>query len=217
MKNKIFFTVILLLLIPIIYLASIWSSLPTTVAIHFSLQGEADRYGSKNEVIIPIAILSLVAIIVFSLLSNVHRIAPKMASIENKNRMEKISLSIVAFIVVIQCWLIYIIQKSEFIFSIKFVLIAVWLLFAIIGNYMPNMKPNYVAGFRLPWALKNEDNWRKTHHIAGRLWFGGGLLSAVLCFLLPFKFAVISSILIFSVLILWPTIYSYRLYKKTKC
>jgi len=217
MKNKIFFTVILLLLIPIIYLASIWSSLPATVPLHFNLHGEADRYGSKNEVIIPIAILSLVAIIVFSLLSNVHRIAPKMASIENKNRMEKISLSIVAFMAVIQCWLIYIIQKSEFIFSIKFVLIAVWLLFAVIGNYMPNMKPNYVAGFRLPWALKNEDNWRKTHHIAGRLWFGGGLLSAVLCFLLPFKFAVISSILIFSVLILWPTIYSYRLYKKTKC
>ncbi len=138
-----------------------------------------------------------------------------MASAENKYRMQKISLFIVAFMVAVQCWILYITQKSELVFSLKFILIAVWLLFAIIGNYMPNMKPNYVAGFRLPWALKNEDNWRKTHHIAGRLWFGGGLLSAVLCFLLPFKFAVISSILIFSVLILWPTIYSYQLYKKT--
>ena len=215
MKNKIFFIVILLLLIPVIYLASIWSSLPATVPMRFTLQGEVDRYGNKNEVIVLVAMLSIVAFLVFILLSNVHRIAPKMASAENKNRMQKISLFIVAFMVAVQCWILYITQKSEFIFSIKFVLIAVWLLFAIIGNYMPNMKPNYVAGFRLPWALKNEDNWRKTHHIAGRLWFGGGLLSAVLCFLLPFKFAVISSILIFSVLILWPTIYSYQLYKKT--
>ncbi len=215
MKNKIFFIVILLLLIPVIYLASIWSSLPATVPMRFTLQGEVDRYGNKNEVIVLVAMLSLVALLVFILLSNVHRIAPKMASAENKNRMQKISLFIVAFMVAVQCWILYITQKSELVFSLKFILIAVWLLFAIIGNYMPNMKPNYVAGFRLPWALKNEDNWRKTHHIAGRLWFGGGLLSAVLCFLLPFKFAVISSILIFSVLILWPTIYSYQLHKKT--
>ncbi len=81
---------------------------------------------------------------------------------------------------------------------------------------MPNMKPNYVAGFRLPWTLKNEDNWRRTHHIAGRLWFGGGLLSAMLFLLLPFKFAVISVIILFSILVLLPAIYSYRLYKKTK-
>ncbi len=215
MKNKIFFIVILLLLIPVIYLASIWSSLPATVPMRFTLQGEVDRYGNKNEVIVLVAMLSLVALLVFILLSNVHRIAPKMASAENKNRMQKISLFIVAFMVAVQCWILYITQKSELVFSLKFILIAVWLLFAIIGNYMPNMKPNYVAGFRLPWALKNEDNWRKTHHIAGRLWFGGGLLSAVLCLLLPFKFAVISSILIFSVLILWPTIYSYQLHKKT--
>jgi uncharacterized membrane protein len=78
------------------------------------------------------------------------------------------------------------------------------------------MKPNYVAGFRLPWTLKNEDNWRRTHHIAGRLWFGGGLLGALLFLLLSFKFAVISVIVLFSILVLWPAIYSYRLYKKTK-
>lgn len=216
MKNKIFFIVILLLLIPVIYLASIWSSIPATVPMHFNLQGEADRYGNKNEVIIPIAILSIVALFVFLLLSNAHRIAPKMASAENENRMQKISLFIVAFMVVVQCWLLYIIQKNELVFPIKFILIAVFLLFAVIGNYMPNMKPNYVAGFRLPWTLKNEDNWRRTHHIAGRLWFGGGLLGALLFLLLSFKFAVISVIVLFSILVLWPVIYSYRLYKKTK-
>jgi uncharacterized membrane protein len=216
MKNKILFIVMLLLLIPIIYLAVIWNSLPATVPMHFNLQGEADRYGSKNEVIAFTATLSLVAIIVFLLLSNAHRIAPKMASTENKNRMQKIALFIVAFMVVVQCWLLYVTQKGELVFSIKFILIAMCLLFAIIGNYMPNMKPNYVAGFRLPWTLKNEDNWRRTHHIAGRLWFGGGLLGALLFLLLSFKFAVISVIVLFSILILLPAIYSYRLYKKTK-
>jgi len=216
MKNKIFLIVILLMLIPVIYLASIWNSLPATLPMHFDLQGQPDRYGNKSEVIILIAVLSLVAILVFFLLSYVHRFAPKMASVENKDRMQKIAVFIVAFIVVVECWLLYVIQKGELAFSIKFILIAVCLLFAVIGNYMPNMKPNYVAGFRLPWTLKNEDNWRRTHHIAGRLWFGGGLLSAMLFLLLPFKFAVISVIILFSILVLLPAIYSYRLYKKTK-
>ena len=216
MKNKTFFSVTLLLLIPVIYLASIWSTLPANVPMHFNMQGEADRYGNKNEVIILISMLSIVALLVFLLLSNAHRIVPRMASIENKNRMQKISLFIVAFIAVIQCWLLYIMQKSKLVFSMKFILIAVCLLFAAIGNYMPNMKPNYIAGFRLPWTLKNEDNWRRTHHVAGRLWFGGGLLSAMLCLLLPFKFAVISLIILFSILVLLPAIYSYQLYKKTK-
>ncbi len=184
--------------------------------MHFNLQGQPDRYGEKKEIIPLITLLSFVALLVFLLLSNVHRIAPKKASAENKNRMQKIALSIVAFMVVVQCWLLYIIQNSEVAFSIKFILIAVCLLFAIIGNYMPNMKPNYIAGFRLPWTLNNEDNWRKTHHIAGRLWFGGGLLSAALCLLLPFKFAVISIIILFAILVFIPAIYSYRLYKKTK-
>jgi multisubunit Na+/H+ antiporter MnhC subunit len=50
--------------------------------------------------------------------------------------MQKLALATVAFMVIIECWLLYIIKHGEILFSIKFVLIAVSLLFAIIGNYM---------------------------------------------------------------------------------
>ncbi len=81
---------------------------------------------------------------------------------------------------------------------------------------MPNLKPNYFAGFRLPWTLENEDNWRKTHHLAGRFWFGGGLLSALLFLVLPYKTAFIFFIVLMLIIIFIPGVYSYQLFKKSK-
>jgi len=90
----------------------------------------------------------------------------------------------------------------------------VGLLFAVVGNYMYNIKPNYFAGIRLPWTLENEDNWKKTHMLAGKLWFAGGLLVALTALFLPDKIALIFTFSIIILLTIIPTVYSYRLYKK---
>jgi uncharacterized membrane protein len=87
-------------------------------------------------------------------------------------------------------------------------------LFALIGNNMYNLKPNYFAGMRLPWTLENEDNWRATHHLAGRLWFFGGFLIALMALVLNEQWAIYSTFIIVSVLVLIPVIYSYRYYRK---
>jgi len=82
------------------------------------------------------------------------------------------------------------------------------------GNYMHTIKPNYFAGLRLPWTLNNEDNWRKTHLLAGKLWFIGGLVIAILCLVVPGTAAIVLFFIATIVLILVPVIYSYRLYKQ---
>ncbi len=214
MKNKII-VVTVLMLVPIIYLLVIWNNLPPILPMHFNLRGDVDRYGSKTAVVVMIAILTGVSGIIFLLFSYIHRLNPKMAPRDNKDRMQKIGVAVVAFMVIIQCWTLYTIQKGELALSIKFVLIAVGLLFAVIGNYMPNLKPNYVAGFRLPWTLHNENNWKRTHDIAGKLWFFGGIIAAFLCIIFPFKLAIFAMIILLLVLIIVPAVYSYKLYKQT--
>ncbi|MEO8711656.1 MAG: SdpI family protein, partial [Parafilimonas sp.] len=97
--------------------------------------------------------------------------------------------------------------------TMKFVFIAAGLLFALLGNNMYNMQPNYFAGIRLPWTLESEDNWRKTHHLAGRLWFFGGLLFAIIVLFLNNKWAGYSGAVILAILILIPVFYSYKLYR----
>ena len=78
------------------------------------------------------------------------------------------------------------------------------------------MKPNYFAGFRLPWTLENAENWKKTHQLSGKLWFAGGLLIAVTCLFLPSLPAMIVFFAVMMVLVVIPCVYSYRLFKKQK-
>ncbi|MDP9040747.1 MAG: SdpI family protein, partial [Bacteroidota bacterium] len=101
-------------------------------------------------------------------------------------------------------------------FSSRFILAGAGLLFAFIGNYMHNIKPNYFAGFRLPWTLENEENWKKTHALAGKLWFVGGIFISVICLLLPPKPSIAAFYTIMIVITLIPCVYSYRLYRKQK-
>ena len=98
--------------------------------------------------------------------------------------------------------------------SMRYIFAGVGLLLCLIGNYMHTIKPNYFAGLRLPWTLNNEDNWRKTHLLAGKLWFIGGLATAILCLLVPDTVAIVLFFIATIVLVLVPVIYSYRLYRK---
>lgn len=52
---------------------------------------------------------------------------------------------------------------------------AIGVLFVVLGNYTPKTQQNWVAGIRLPWTLKDADNWRVTHRWAGRLMMIAGL------------------------------------------
>lgn len=81
----------------------------------------------------------------------------------------------------------------------------------LIGNYLPKTKQSYTLGIKLPWTLYDEENWNKTHRLAGFLWVGCGLLILISSlfswrnYVLP-----ISMILMIAV----PTVYSYWIYKK---
>jgi uncharacterized membrane protein len=205
-----------IIVLPAVYLAVIWKYLPEKIAMHFDLRGNADRFGSKHELLTAIIILTVMNAAVFLLLTNIYRIDPKKYAAENKSRLTKIGFTISVFLSAVLCLIIYTAYRGSFKFNMGFIFAGVGLLFAFIGNYMHNIKPNYFAGFRLPWTLENEENWRKTHLLAGKLWFGGGLFLAVVCLLLP---PVVSIIVFFAVMLtitIIPAVYSYRLYKQQK-
>lgn len=88
------------------------------------------------------------------------------------------------------------------------------LVFIIIGNYLPKMSQSYTVGIKLPWTLADEENWDKTHRMAGYLWVVGGILILIGAFL-PIRIYSTTAIIILMVLV--PTVYSYLLWvKKTK-
>jgi uncharacterized membrane protein len=51
----------------------------------------------------------------------------------------------------------------------RMVLFGIGLLFAVLGNYLPKTRFNYVMGIRSPWTLASEEVWDRTHRFSGPL------------------------------------------------
>jgi uncharacterized membrane protein len=199
-------------LLPIVYLAIIWKTLPQMVPVHFNSKMEPDRMGDKGELWIACGVLAGVSLAVYFLFQNIHRIDPKRKGRKPSANFIKLGFGIVVFIAAINFLLIQMSRQIMAIQNLLFPLLG--LLFAFIGNYMINIKPNYFAGIRLPWTLSDDENWRKTHQLGGKLWFAGGLLIAIVCFFLPTETAFIFFLIVMVIIIIIPVVYSYRFFKK---
>jgi uncharacterized membrane protein len=203
------------LLVPAIYLALAWEKIPAVVPMHYNLAGEPDRYGSKNELLLVLGIMTVVATGLYFLLVNINRIDPKKKyTKENLPRMRSLAFAVCIFISALSCFIIYTSMRPGGQFNSKFITAGVGLLFMVIGNYMYNIKPNYFAGIRLPWTLENENNWKQTHLLAGKIWFAGGLLIAAVALFISEKMMFILMFSVIALMVLIPVIYSYRLYQK---
>lgn len=78
---------------------------------------------------------------------------------------------------------------------------------------MPKTKQNYTFGIKLPWTLDNEENWNKTHRVAGFTMFLSGIL-----FILNGIFWLSGVVLAIAIVISSgiPIIYSAILYSKQR-
>ena len=75
--------------IPGIYLAIVWNKLPESIAMHFNLQGEPDRYGDKNELLGMTLLLIGINFILYILLNAITRFDPKKTAIKNKTGIRR--------------------------------------------------------------------------------------------------------------------------------
>ena len=99
-------------------------------------------------------------------------------------------------------------------FSGKWVLILILLFLAFMGNYMKNIKSNFFIGIRTPWTLDNKEVWKKTHELAGKVWFYTGLIVAIVLLFLPEKLMIWITLPVFAIIVLIPVVYSYILFNK---
>lgn len=217
MKNsKLSLLVVLLVLsIPLFYLATVYTALPATVAMHFDINGQPNRFGNKSELIWGVLIMVFTAAGLYLLLKNIHKIDPKKSAKFSTESMNKIALAIVIFFTGLNILIVYSAVNGELAFH-NLMLPFLGLFFAYLGNVMYSVKQNYFVGIRTPWTLESEDVWRKTHQLGGKLWFAGGLLIAIVTLLLnnTASFTFFLSVIIFITIV--PVVYSYMLFKKEK-
>lgn len=211
-KSPAVWIIILVALVPAGYLAINWSRLPGTVAVHFGPDMQPDRYGDKSELVIMTLIMFVGSLIIYLLLNNLHRIDPKRRGSQAPSSFNKLGAGLVFFIAALN---IIIIEAARGTLQLQYFLFPLLgIMFAFIGNYMNHIKPNYFAGIRLPWTLSSDENWRRTHQLAGKLWFAGGILIVLISFLLPKEMMLPIFIGIMIVLVAVPVYYSYKLFKQ---
>lgn len=208
-KNEKITTLIttLLCLLPIILTMYLYNDLPDKIPIHFDANWNADGYAPK--------IVGGVAFPFFLALLNlfVHFKVYNDSDVNNVARPARV-LSLwlipVLSLVVVPTTLFISLGYEVSLHRIVPTMIAV--IFIIFGNYLPKSRPNGVFGIRIPWTMKSENVWKKTHHMAGYLYLAGGVLFILLSWS-SYDVVILYVVLSF-IMILFPIIYAGILYHK---
>lgn len=199
----------LLIVVPVAYMAIIWRELPETVPVHWNWKGEADRWGQGEELFTISFFLPLITYL--SMLFMPKAAAEKMGKKHYQLKLVLVFLMSAIAILILHS------ARNQASNTPNGIFILIGLLFVILGNYFQIIRRNYFIGIRLPWTLKNEVVWRKTHQIGGKVLILGGFGVIALSFLV--KDTRLIDALIFQfigVLAIISVVYSYVLSKQYK-
>lgn len=205
-KTKGFWVSVAVCVLPIVLGAFLYNKLPDNVATSFDASFKPNDYSPKWQAafMIPLFMLLMNVFVWFILEAD-----PKRAAINGKIK------SIARWIIpVLSCFvqsamLLYAIDQN--INLVRFLPLLIGLLIILIGNYLPKCKQNYTTGIKLPWTLSSEENWNRTHRLAGKLFIISGFVMTLSTFLDISSYVSIAILIIAAAV---PTIYSYVLYRK---
>lgn len=149
------------------------SRLPAELPVHWNFSGEVDGWMPK--------VLALSLIPAFGLALTVlevvlPRLDPRRANFADyAGTWWLLGNAILVFFAVMQ--LLVLGNGLGWHFSMtRYVGIAIGSLFAVLGNYLTRVRPNWFLGIRTPWTLSSERSWRETHRLGGTLMLLGGLM-----------------------------------------
>ncbi|WP_348824546.1 SdpI family protein [Flavobacterium aestuarii] len=202
--------VIGIVLLPFVYLAFIWNSLPEKVPTHWNKLGEIDHWGDKSSLI---GVPFMLPVFIYILLLLIPKIDPKKRIALMGGKYYQFKFIFVLLMSLLSLFIIYI-SKNQSFSSPAFIFILIGTLFLVLGNYFKVIQPNYFIGIRTPWTLENNEVWRVTHIFAGKLWFIGGLLIVLGALIFEIEFFTIIFISIVAVLAFVPMAYSYIKFKE---
>ena len=195
----------IIILTPIVAGLLLWNQLPAEMATHFGSDGEPDGWSSKEFAVIG---LPLFLLAVHWFCAAFTGVDPKKENISNK--MMTLVLWICPVIAIVGDGSMYLYALNNSINTTIIGVILVGCLLLVLGNYMPKMKQSYTLGIKLPWTLNSEENWNRTHRLAGWITMLAGVIVLIGGFIEQFWTVFVAIALVAVV----PAFYSYVLYKK---
>ena len=196
----------LVTLLPILVGLFYWNQLPDKMATHFDMEGTPNGWSSKGFAVIGIPVILAAVNVLCTVLTETD---PRRYKYPEK------MMKIVYWICPVVSWIcagptISYGLGFESAAMPKYGSLLIGIMFVVIGNYLPKIKQKYYMGIKLPWTYSDEENWNRTHRMAGKLWVVGGIILLLNFFL---QITGLEIVVLFS-MILIPTIYSWAFSRK---
>jgi len=156
-----------------------WLQLPADaqVPIHWGPDGQPDGWADKT---VGLLLLPLVAGGVAVLLTIIPRIEPRRTNIERSAKAYgAIWIGVMALLGGLHVLAVSVAMGAAVDIT-RLLFVGMGVLFIVIGNYLPKVRSNYMAGIRTPWTLTSEAAWTKTHRLGGWLFVVEGIVFLVL-------------------------------------
>jgi len=216
--NKNYIASIVVLILQLIIVLILGYSLPqdAKLPVHWNIRGQIDNYASRNMAIIPFWLfnLGLFLLLMFSgKPPPVHR--------QNKERYEAsiqpLAFGLVLFFAIFHVYILLLGKYPRWQEQTQFIFVLMGLLFIFLGNLLPRIPRNYIAGIKVPWTLYSDTIWRKTSRLGGYCFVFLGLLMLVKGLLnitaMWMNFLLLAVLVI---VVFVPIIYAFILFKSNK-
>ena len=161
-----------------------WRMLPAAaeIAVHFSGRGEANGFAPAWP---GLAVVPIVGFVVVVLLAFAPRwLGGGEALARSGGAFGLLLIGVAAMFLVAQAAIAMRALDPTF-DVVRWLFVAVGILFVLIGAVLGRIAPNPIVGVRTPWTLADERVWRRTHHFTGRLLALGGVALAAVASLSP--------------------------------
>ena len=196
-----------LILLPVLAGLLLWNRLPDRMPTHFDFSGTPNGWSGK-----PFAVFGLPLFLLFIHLLCLYGTSRDPRRGNAGAVMNGLVFWIVPAVSLFVAGIMYPAAMGPgYEINITFFsLVFTGVLFLIVGNYLPKCRQNHVIGIRVPWTLKSEAVWNRTHRMAGPLWMLAGLLLLTDAFLRAAVPAVVIAALITAGVV--PIVYAAYLY-----
>lgn len=143
----------------------LYGRLPAQVPVHWGFNGQVDRYGGPLEAafLLP-AMLVVIAVLMLAVLARFIPSTPEYAG------TRRIYQQLVLFVL---CFMLYIQVVTSWVFRdhqvhlLGLVTLGAGVLFILIGNLLPKLRRNPIAGIRLSWAMHDDVAWVRAQRAGG--------------------------------------------------
>lgn len=215
-KNKFVFYVLMFLPLAAVLIALPF--LPERIPAHYGFDGQVTRWGSKYETLIFPAMTVLLGLIMLAL----AKFSSKQEENGSNNEKTCIAAGIasMALFNVMTAYFLYtdfraVEDLSSMALNVNQLIFGVLgISLVVLGNIMPKLRMNSVAGLRTQWSMKNEITWKKSQRFGGISLITGGMAILIMCFFAKGIACFLWTMAILAVLVAVDVGYTYFLSKK---